>query len=195
MKRPRISIAKLMVLVAIAGANFAYMRWFGTEGTLLGTRLIVLFLWVGLLCALLTRAAARWFWGGFVVFGTFGLIGWVSATVWFPEPADKYFRDAMNAVLQRFPLGTHNQIAFPDPSQAVLAEVILTIPQLLIAWVGGMLSAVGSRRRILRGTWGRVRGTWGRVRGTWGREHRAMVRFGRVADQVWRSFHHIDSSY
>ncbi len=52
MKRPRISIAKLMGLVAIAGANFAYLRWFGTEGTLLGTRLIVLFLWVGLPCGL-----------------------------------------------------------------------------------------------------------------------------------------------
>jgi hypothetical protein len=147
MKRPRVSIAKLMILVAIAGVDLAYLRWFGTEGTLVGTRLIVLFLQIGLLSALLTRAAVRWFWGGFVVFGTLALVSWVSAAVWLPETGDEYFRDAMNTVLQRFPVGGHNRIAFPNPSQAVLAEVLLTIPQLLIALVGGILAAVVYRRQ------------------------------------------------
>jgi hypothetical protein len=60
--------------------------------------------------AFLTRATARWFWIGFVGFGTLAVVGWFVVAMWFTEPADECFRGAMNAVLARFPLSGHNQM-------------------------------------------------------------------------------------
>jgi hypothetical protein len=145
-KLPRLSIAKVMAAVAIVAVNFAYLRWFGVGGTLLGTRLIVLILQIGLLFAIFGSVAARRFWIGLVVLGSAAVLGWSYAAGHFPETSDAYFRAAMNAVLRHFPLAGYNRITISEPSHQVLAEVLLTVPQLLIALSGGILLSLVSRR-------------------------------------------------
>ena len=143
----RISIAGVMVVVAIAAVNCAYLRSYCCDGTLVGTRPIVVIIQVGLLCAFLGRPGSRRFWAGFVAFGMFALIGWLCAFARFEEVLGEYFRDAMNAILWRFPLAGYNRMAMPEPSHKALAEVLLTAPQLLFAVFGGLLVAVISRLR------------------------------------------------
>ncbi|MGC8638974.1 MAG: hypothetical protein ACP5XB_03740 [Isosphaeraceae bacterium] len=137
----------MMVLIAVAAVNFSYLRWYGIVGMLLGTRLIVVILQASLVCAMLSRDTARRFWARFRSFGVFALLGWFGVERWFPETADECFGDAMDAILQRIPLGGYNHLVIVEPTHAALAELLLTPPQLLIALSGGILVVVHHRRQ------------------------------------------------
>jgi hypothetical protein len=141
----RFTVQRIMLAVVIAAANFAYLRRYGRVGTLVGTCLPVLILQAGFLGALRSRDSTRRFWLGFVAFGSLALIGWCGVDDRFPETTDAYYGRAMDAVLRRFPLAGHDRLIVFEPSHQALAEVLLTIPQLLVALMGGMLALRLSR--------------------------------------------------
>jgi hypothetical protein len=139
MRPHQVSITKLMVAVLIVVANSAYLRGYGGLGTLVGTRLIVLILQAGFLGVVSGGHGARKFCFGFVVSGVLALAGWHAAAHWFPEATDRYFGEAMEVVLRRFPLGGSRYVVMAYPSHTALAEVLVTVPQLLLAIVGGIV--------------------------------------------------------
>jgi|SRR5690349_15646228 len=147
MRRPRVrfTMRRIMLAVVIAAANLAYLRRYGRIGTLLGTCLPVLILQAGLLGALRSRDSTRRFWLGFVAFGSLALIGWCAVEGRFPEIADAYYGHVMDAVLGRYPLAGYGRLMVLEPSHQVLAEVLLTIPQVFVSLVGGMLALRLSR--------------------------------------------------
>ena len=143
--RVRFTVRRIMLAVVIAAANFAYLRRYGRVGTLVGTCLPVLILQAGFLGALCTRDSTRRFWLGFVAFGSLALMGWCGVAERFPETADEYYGRVMDAVLRRFPLAGYDRLMVFEPSHQALAEVLLTIPQLLVSLMGGMLALLLSR--------------------------------------------------
>lgn len=147
MRRPcmRFTMRRIMLAAVIAAANLAYLRRYGTVGTLLGTCLPVLILQAGLLGALRGRDSTRRFWLGFVAFGSLALIGWCAVEGRFPKLADAYYGRVMDALLGRFPLAGYGRLMVLEPSHQALAEILLTIPQLLVSLVGGMLALLLSR--------------------------------------------------
>ena len=144
-RRLRFTMRRIMLAVVIAAANLAYLRRYGRVGTLLGTCLPVLILQTGLVGALRNHDAKRRFWLGFVAFGSLALIGWCVVEGRFPETADACYGRVMDAVLGRFPLAGYGRLMVFEPLHQALAEVLLTIPQLLVSVVGGMLTLRVSR--------------------------------------------------
>jgi hypothetical protein len=147
MRRPRVRITmqRIMLAVAIAAANLAYLRRYGRVGTLVGTCLPVLILQAGFLGALRSRDSTRRFWLGFVALGSLALIGWCGVEDRFPVAVDAYYGRFMDALLRQIPLAGYDRLMVFEPSHQALAEVLLTIPQLLVSLIGGMLALRLSR--------------------------------------------------
>lgn len=143
--RPRTSIARVMVLVGILALNFAYLRHYGIEGTLLGTRLIVVVVQLGVLCRLRSHRNARRFWGGFVVFGVIGLLGWFFAAYRCPETTEPYFQAGMIFAFRRFLFSGSNQLAVDRQLYGLLGEPLVPTLQIVFAILGASFMLIFHR--------------------------------------------------
>jgi hypothetical protein len=138
----------MMASVVVVAVNFAYLRSYGVSPTLVGTCLPVLILQAGLIGALCGQNLSRLFWRGFVAFGSLALLGWfgVGYVLVYIEDGpyahalDECYGRVMDAVLRQFPLSGYDHLMPYETSHLALGEVLLTIPQLLVSLLGGVLA-------------------------------------------------------
>jgi hypothetical protein len=140
MKRARITLARLMIVVAVVAvelAAFIVACRSGEGETALGLAPTGLACQIGMLCAVLSRGRSRAFWSGFVVFGCAMMMTWAWAG-WFRESA------ANDAWVSYVELAEVVISTIPRPPQwlsdggDVAMAVVLSLPQLAAACAGGV---------------------------------------------------------
>jgi hypothetical protein len=135
---PRISIARLMIIVAIVAADLAALLATLPAIPNPGLALMVVILEVGLLVAVARRGAARRFWVGFEAFGW----SYVLACFFFNRTAWRLARGLFEGYVLGAKVGTPGEmwqfILFSGCLQLVLS--------LVVALAGGLLC-----RRLMRG--------------------------------------------
>jgi hypothetical protein len=140
MKRARITLARLMIVVAVVAVELAAFifacRRVGGDWVL-GLPLTGVACQIGLLCAVLSRGLSRAFWTGFVVFGcammahfAWGLYFWESAV---NDPWASYGDLAVGVIYDPQLL----EAGEASPGNVAMA-VIWFLPQLAAACVGGV---------------------------------------------------------
>jgi hypothetical protein len=156
MKLPKISIAKLMVIVGIVALNFAAVRVFIEEGN--GFFLIGIALQIGILCLIRCRIEVRPFWWGFEAFGLvagltlflIGLVGEDDSELlrlmnWYFISIFNIFENILVLIKDPQTRGRLTVFVMED-SQKIILEIAYFLPQLLIAVVGGFLTSLIVRR-------------------------------------------------
>ena len=165
MKRPRLSIARLMVLVGVIALNFAIARALFAESYVLLVEVapIALVLELGVFRLVCGGDQTRGFWAGFVAFGAMAMLSLLWA--WFTPPTghrstpgktypsspgsaiwnlwDGYFHFA---VMNLLPLpGSKMILGIGGEIPVITAVFIFLLPQLLIAVVGGLVTRLIGR--------------------------------------------------
>lgn len=152
---PRLTIANLMVAVAVVAVDFVSVRAFfasrsfvpspAWEGLLLGVPLFGLALQIGLFRLVRSRGRGRSFWGGFVVSGLVTATIFVGTFAFFPDSADTipfywvaYYYELAGGLLYQL-LPPHVLAQFPL-IWWFGTSIMLFLPQLLIALSGGLLT-------------------------------------------------------
>jgi hypothetical protein len=153
MKRPRITIARLLLAILVIAFNAALIRAFFDDGSFSGIILLLFAMQVGLLFLLRSQGRGRLFWVGFEMAGFATIIA--------------LFRYDLTASALYFYVSSYQDFAFntviesphiPPPvanflmeySQLLYAAVSFA-PELVMALMGGlfaMLAGPGLRRRV-----------------------------------------------
>jgi hypothetical protein len=146
MKRTRITLARLMAVVAVLAVELAALavalRRDESEMTL-GLAPTALACEIGLLCAILGGGRSRAFWTGFVVFGgaMMATLAWAGC---FTESAanDAWasYMERAQDVMSTTPLPHWLDYVHAD----VATAAILSLPQLAAACAGGVFAALGT---------------------------------------------------
>jgi hypothetical protein len=142
MKRPRLRISTLMLLVVIAALDAAIVRTIWSERTTKGELIIVGALPTANILAVvflfgLSRPARRHFVAGFVAGGGFAIVSY-AAWVWLSVATLGHILDP---IFQ--PIGAFYRGRWPTVWRYLIyvtAIPILTVPQLLLAGLGGCLA-------------------------------------------------------
>jgi hypothetical protein len=165
-KLPRISIAKLILLVAIIAANLAVGRVLGAYHLVLPIAIALTGLAVqaGAFALIHSRGRRRAFLAGFLVFGSMAMISVIWALVFAPNVSIAQDPSTGKMIAIEIPgslmwtiwsgyvelvdacLAGHPQIHV-DPL-GILVAVIWSLPQFLIALTGGLLAM------LIAGRWG-----------------------------------------
>ena len=153
MNRPRLSMAKLMAIVAIIALNIAALRalFFSRMELALGIMPIGIVLQVGLLKAIRNQGRSRFFWTGFSILGTAAAasfiwaaffdkswlgIGWISYTL------------SANAFLRSYAPGLGLSMYSPNKWIIIVTVAIICfVPQLAAALIGGLSGVLIANRR------------------------------------------------
>jgi hypothetical protein len=143
MKRPRITIARLMVVVGIIALNAALLRAFFVQEMFSGGILSFFALQAGLFCLLRSRGRVRRFWAGFEVSGTLAVMALFSCE-FFPGSAlsrlvMSYTDFIVDLVIFRLPFSTSYLLL--DAHIDCFLAVVYFIPELFTALLGGLLAA------------------------------------------------------
>ncbi len=169
MRIPRLSLAKLMIVVGLAALNLAAIRVLHDYNSeiLLGVALAGLALQVALFQFLHSRGRRRAFWAGFLVCGLMAISTFIWAML-FPEvfglsrtgvlhitPGSPlysvwhgYEGFVFERIIRRFLFDPRANLEFDRDSAlgnlliACLRAVVWFLPQLLIALVGGLLASL-----------------------------------------------------
>jgi hypothetical protein len=150
MRRPRVTIARWMGLIAILALNAGLVRAFVAQEMFYGGILIFIALQVGLSCLLRSRGRVRRFWLGFEISGVAAVLVLFSCEV-FPD-------SALNRLLMTYtdisaslasshlptPLADHL-----DEHWDLFLAVVYFVPEITSALVGGTI-AVSLRRMTMR---------------------------------------------
>jgi hypothetical protein len=152
-KLPRVSIAKLMVIVGIVALNAAAVRafmelqWNGyfNPGLLIG-----LALEAGLLGLIRSRNGFRTFWWGFEAFGLASAITPFLIALISPDVVNSYIGFALNLVEHLFftliknpaTQGRLFEFIQGDLGLIIWIEFAIFLPQLFVAVVGGLLASL-----------------------------------------------------
>jgi hypothetical protein len=165
-KLPRISITKLMLLVAIIAANLAVGRVLGAYHPILpvAIALIGLALQAGAIALIRSRGRSRAFSAGFLVFASMAMISVIWAFVVTSDVAIGQNPSTGEMITMKVPGSLmwtiwSGYVEFVDACLAgplqinldplgILVAVIWSLPQLLIALTGGLLAV------LIAGRWG-----------------------------------------
>ena len=137
MKRARITIARLMIVVAVIAVDLAAFiaaaRYLGGDWVR-GLPPTALACQIGLLCAILSRGLSRAFWTGFVVFGC-AMMATFAWGLCFPLQ-----ESAVNDAWESYGEFASNVLYWGNfyEEEDVAMAVIWTLPQLAAACVGGV---------------------------------------------------------
>lgn len=136
MKRPRITLARLMIVVAVVAVDLAALvldgRYLGGDWVR-GLPPTALACQIGLFCAVLSRGLSRAFWTGFVAFGC-AMMATFAWGLCFPLQ-----ESAVNDAWLSYGEFASGVIwASPYEEEDVAMAVIWTLPQLAAACVGGV---------------------------------------------------------
>jgi hypothetical protein len=144
MKRTRITLARLMTVVAVVAVDLAafIVACRSDKGELaLGLAPTGLACQIGVLCAVLSGGRSRTFWVGFVVFGCAMMMTFVWAG-WFTESAanDAWvsYAELAPGVISTIPRAPQWLFDGGDVSMAA----VLCLPQLVAACVGGVFATL-----------------------------------------------------
>jgi hypothetical protein len=136
MKRPRITLAGLMIVIAVVAVDLAAFilddRYLGGDWVR-GLPPTALACQIGLLCAVLSRGLSRAFWTGFVVFGC-AMMATFAWGLCFPLQ-ESAVNDAWRSYGE---FASDVYWGSPYEEEDVAMAVIWTLPQLAAACVGGV---------------------------------------------------------
>jgi hypothetical protein len=151
-KLPRVSIAKLMVIVGIVALNAAAVRAFMKlqwNGYFFPGLLIGLTLEAGLLCLIRSRIGFRPFWWGFEAFGLASAIIPVLIALISLDVVNWYIGFALNLVeclfctLIKNPTTQGRLFEFiQGDTGLIIIEFAIFLPQLFVAVAGGLLASL-----------------------------------------------------
>ncbi len=151
MKLPRISLFKLMAAVALIAVDFAAFRFvMDYDPDLMVCALSGLVLQVGIFLAIRCRNRARAFWVGFVAFGAFaafscyyGLVVDTESTataVWYEYLGLVAEFTGINLFATGFTIPGAPPSAYNFLAAATKFEIVFTLPQLIVAFLGGLIA-------------------------------------------------------
>ena len=144
MKRARITIARLMIVVAVIAVDLAAFiaaaRYLGGDWVR-GLPPTALACQIGLLCAILSRGLPRAFWTGFVVFGC-AMMATFAWGLCFPLQ-ESAVNDAWESYVE-FTSDVYWGRPYDGSEDDVALAVIWTLPQLAAACVGGVFVLLGT---------------------------------------------------
>jgi hypothetical protein len=142
MKRPRVTIAGLMIVVGIAALNIALLRAFFVEEMFIGGVLMLLTLQGGLLGLLKSQGRARRFWVGFEITGAIAVIALFSCEFFPNSPLSRlessYINFVLDLVSRHLPDST-STLLLDERLELFLAGVYFA-PELIAAVLGGLLA-------------------------------------------------------
>jgi hypothetical protein len=142
MKRPRVTIARWMGLIAVLAVNAGLVRAFVVQEMFCGGILIFIALQVGLWCLLRSRGWVRRFWIGFEISGVAAVLALFSCEV-FPDSALNrllmtYTDIAANLAFSHLPTPLADHL---DECWDLFLAVVYFMPELTAALLGGTIAA------------------------------------------------------
>ena len=152
MNRPRLSMARLMTIVAIIALNIAALRalFFSRMELALGLMPFGIVLQVGILKAIRTHGRSRHFWTGFSILGTAAAASFIWASIseksWLGIGWNSYAFSA-NAFLRSYAPGLGLSLFSPNKwSIIATVAIICFLPQLAAASIGGLSGVLIANR-------------------------------------------------
>jgi hypothetical protein len=154
MNRPRLSMAKLMAIVAIIALNIAAVRAliFSRMELAIGLMPFGIVLQFGLLKAIRNRGRSRFFWTGFSILGTAAAASFIGAAIfdksWLGIGWSSYAFSA-NAFLRSYAPGLGLSMFSPNKWIIIATlAIICFVPQLVAASIGGLSGVLIANRRL-----------------------------------------------
>jgi hypothetical protein len=158
MIRPRVSIARMLAVIGVIGLDCGLVRLFlSSEAGLGGMFVLGLAMSIGLIGTILTPGRCQRFSAGFVV-GSLAAIGFMGLVFRFPRAWEFYSSRYLDAVFRQMPDSLTSPVPMSpdsltgdvelklDAGYLLLGDVLISLPVLTVALLGGLL-ALAIRRR------------------------------------------------